>query len=163
MTDLIAASTIGLDAANRIVAAAVKQAACLGVAVCVAVADRAGHLLAYGRMDGAPLLSGQIAQDKAYTVAAFGLPTHEWYDLIKDEPPLLHGIVKTDRLVVFGGGVPVEVAGELVGTVGVSGGSAEQDRIIATAGAAALPATEPTRRDECSVVRHWPRLPLPGR
>jgi len=138
MTDVIAARTIGLDAASRIVDAAVKHAESLGVAVCVAVADRAGHLLAYGRMDGAPLLSGQIAQDKAYTVAAFGLPTHAWFDLIKDEPALLHGIVKTDRLVVFGGGVPVEADGELVGAVGVSGGSAEQDRSIATAGAGAV-------------------------
>ncbi|GAA0667597.1 heme-binding protein [Streptomyces thermocarboxydovorans] len=137
MTALINARTIGLNAARSAVDTAVAVATSLGVPVCVAVVDRAGHLLAYGRMDSAPLLSAQIALDKAYTVAAFGLPTHEWFDLIKDEPALLHGIVKTDRLVVFGGGVPVTVDGELVGAVGVSGGSTKQDRLIAESGAAA--------------------------
>ncbi|MCQ4079123.1 heme-binding protein [Streptomyces sp. RB6PN25] len=137
MMALINASTIGWEAARNAVDAAVAEATSLGVVVCVAVVDRAGHLLAYGRMDGAPLLSGQLAQDKAYTVAAFGLPTHEWFNLIKDETALLHGIVKTERLVVFGGGVPVTVDGELVGAVGVSGGSTEEDRLVAECGAAA--------------------------
>ena len=83
----------------------------IGVPVCIAVADRSGALLAFARMDGAPQMSATIAQDKAYTVAAFaGLPTHQWYDLIKDDPPVLHGIVKTDRLIVFGGGVPIRSA-----------------------------------------------------
>lgn len=54
-----------------------------------------------------PIPSEQVAQDKAYTVAAFGgLATHEWWLMIEDEPPLLHGIVKTDRLIVFGGASP---------------------------------------------------------
>ena len=88
---------------------------------------------------GAPLLSAQIAQDKAYSVAAFGgVPTHQWWTMIADEPPLLHGIVKTDRLIVFGGGVPVRADGALIGAVGVSGGSARQDQAVAEAGAAAL-------------------------
>jgi glc operon protein GlcG len=138
MTDLIDARTIGYSAANRALDAAMRAANSLGVPVCIAVSDRAGHLVAYARMDGAPLLSGEIAQDKAYTVAAFGLPTHEWFDLIKDELSLLHGIVKTDRLIVFGGGVPINADGDLVGAVGVSGGSADQDRQIAEAGAAAI-------------------------
>ncbi|MET8249570.1 heme-binding protein [Streptomyces sp. NPDC005202] len=137
MTELINVRTIGLKAARSAVDAAVAEATSIGVPACVAVVDRMGHLLAYGRMDGAPLLSGQLAQDKAYTVAAFGPPTHDWFDLIKDEPALLHGIVKIDRLVVFGGGVPVTVDGELVGAVGVSGGSTAQDRLIAESGAAA--------------------------
>lgn len=138
MPDLIDARTIGYSAANRAMDAAMAEAQALGVAVCVAVSDRAGHLIAYGRMDGAPLLSGEIAQDKAYTVAAFGLATHEWFDLIKDELALLHGIIKTDRLIVFGGGVPIRVDNQLVGAVGVSGGSADQDRRIAEAGAASV-------------------------
>ncbi len=135
MADLIDARTIGFAAANRALDAAVREAATLEVSVAVAVADRAGNPVVYSRMDGAPLLSGQIAQDKAYTVAAFGLPTHEWFEMIKDEPPLLHGIVKTERLIVFGGGVPILVDGQLVGAVGVSGGTAEQDRRIAEAAA----------------------------
>jgi uncharacterized protein GlcG (DUF336 family) len=102
------------------------------------VADAAGELKAYARMDGAPLLSVRIAQDKAWTAAAFGLPTDAWWNLVKDEPPLLHGIVKTDRLIIFGGGLPLIVEGRVVGGIGVSGGSAEQDRAIAAAGAAVV-------------------------
>ena len=102
----------------------------------IAVVDLAGGLLAFVRLDGAPLLSGSIAQDKAYTVAAFsGVPTHAWFGLIEAEPALREGIVHRDRLVIFAGGVPVTVDGKLVGAVGVSGGTAEQDREIAEAGA----------------------------
>lgn len=131
-------STLTLAGAQLAVQAALAAAEQIGAAFCVAVADRAGNLVAFARMDGAPLLTAQIAQDKAYTVAAFGLPTHEWWGLLKDEPALLHGIVKSDRLIIFGGGVPIRLGDELVGAVGVSGGSADQDRMVAEAGAAVL-------------------------
>jgi uncharacterized protein GlcG (DUF336 family) len=58
--------------------------------------------------------------------------------MLESETALLHGIVKTDRLVIFGGGVPIEFEGQLVGAVGVSRGSAEQDKEIAAAGASSL-------------------------
>jgi glc operon protein GlcG len=91
------------------------------------------------RMDRAPLLCIHIAQDKAYSVASFGgLPTSDWWRLLESEPALLHGIVKTERLIIFGGGVPLVIGGRTVGAVGVSGGSAEQDVQIAEAGAAVL-------------------------
>ncbi|WP_328361529.1 heme-binding protein [Mycobacterium sp. NBC_00419] len=136
---VVAVPTLTLSGAQRVLDASLRAADELAVAVCVAVTDRAGHLLAFARMDGAALLSVSIAQDKAYTVAAFGgLATHEWFSVIEDEPALLHGIVKTDRLIVFAGGVPVRSGGLLAGAVGVSGGSAEQDRAIAESGAAAL-------------------------
>ena len=68
-----------------------------------------------------------------------GLATHQWFGLLQDEPALLHGIVHTDRLVIFGGGVPVtDAGGALIGAVGVSGGSADQDRRIAESAASAL-------------------------
>jgi uncharacterized protein GlcG (DUF336 family) len=131
--------TITYEAACQVLDAAARHARSLGVAVCIAVADRAGHLVTFARLDGAPLLSAQIAQDKAYSVAAFGgLATHEWWNMIQDEPPVLHGILKTDRLVVFGGGVPVHADGALIGAVGVSGGSAQQDQAVAEAGARAV-------------------------
>ena len=136
--DLIEARSINLAGANRVMDAALQEAWKLQVNFCIAVVDRAGNLVAYGRMDGAPLLCGQLAQDKAYTVAAFGLPTHEWFELIKDEPALLQGIVKTDRLIVFGGGIPIRVDGEIVGAVGVSGGTSDQDRQVAEAAAGAV-------------------------
>lgn len=79
--------------------------------VCVVVTDRAGYLLAFARMDGAPELFISIAQDNAYTVSAFGGPaTHDWFDMIKDIPALLHGIVKTDRLIVLRRGAPIRTA-----------------------------------------------------
>ena len=109
----------------------------IGVPVCVAVADRSGVLLAFARMDGAPQMSVTIAQDKAYTAVSFGMATHEWHDFIKNDPPLLHGIVHTPRLVVFGGGYPVRVDGELVGGIGVSGGHYSHDMEVAQAALAA--------------------------
>ena len=139
MADTSSVPTLTLEGAQRILEGSLAHARSIGVAVCIAVADRGGHLLAFARMDGAPVMSATIAQDKAYTVAAFaGLPTHQWYDMIKDDPPVLTGIVKTDRLVVFGGGVPIHAGGALAGAVGVSGGSAEQDRAIAEAGASLI-------------------------
>lgn len=139
MADVIEVRTVTLEAARRAVTACIERAQQLGVEVAIAVVDQAGNLKAFARMDGAPLLSSQIAQDKAWTAAAFGLPTHRWWDLVKDEPPLLHGIVKTDRLIIFGGGVPLRSGRDVVGGIGVSGSSAEQDREIAEAGAAVIP------------------------
>lgn len=131
--------TLTYAGARAALDAAVAHAEALGVPVNVCVADHTGDALATARMNGAALLSYSIAVDKAYTVAAFqGVPTHDWFDLIKGEPALREGIVHRDRLVVFGGGVPICDGGEVVGAVGVSGGSAEQDREIAEAGAAAV-------------------------
>ena len=133
------APSLTLAAAQRAVAAALEEAEKLSVDVCIAATDRAGHLLAFARMDRAPILCSQIAQDKAYSVAAFGgLPTSDWWRLLESEPALLHGIVKTERLIIFGGGVPLVCDGRTVGAIGVSGGSAEQDVQIAEAGAAVL-------------------------
>lgn len=133
--------TVTYAGARRVLEASIARATSIGVPVNVAVADSSGNLVAFARMDGAALLSGSIAQDKAFTVAAFlGIPTHEWFAMIEGEPALREGIVHRDRLVVFGGGIPLRVSGALVGAVGVSGGSAEQDREIAEAGAAALTA-----------------------
>jgi uncharacterized protein GlcG (DUF336 family) len=140
VSDTIDQTTVSLEAAQRVVACALAEAEGSGLAVCVAVAGVAGDLKAFARMDGAPLLSSGIAMDKAYTVAAFGLPTHAWWDAIKDEPALVHGITQTERLIIFGGGVPLVVGGRQVGAVGASGGSADEDRRVAEAGAAALSA-----------------------
>ncbi len=131
--------TLTYAAAAQVVDAAIAAAEAEGVPVNVAVADPGGNLIVFARMDGAALMSGRIAQDKAYTVAAFnGLPTHRWYPMIADEPALLTGIVHTDRLVVFGGGMPIMVDDALAGAVGVSGGTAEQDVRISTAAAASV-------------------------
>ena len=67
-----------------------------------------------------------------------GLPTDQWWSMLQTEGALLHGIVKTDRLVIFGGGAPIRSGHHLVGAVGVSGGSEEQDSQIAKAAASSL-------------------------
>lgn len=128
MTLFIDQKSISSGLAGEMVKRAIDKAEELGVAVNVAVVDQGANLLAFSRMDGAPILSSGIAKNKAYSAAAFGVPTHEWYDMIKDEPSLLTGIVHTDRLTVFGGGYPVYADGLLAGAIGVSGGTLEEDQ-----------------------------------
>ncbi len=132
-------ATLTLAGARRVLDAALAAAGEHGIAVCISVCDPGGHPLLTARMDGAPLLSQRIADDKAYTVAAFkGLPTSAWWGAISGEPALVHGITHTPRLIIFGGGAPVHAGGALVGAVGISGGSAGQDSAIAATAAAAL-------------------------
>jgi glc operon protein GlcG len=138
-TDLVPMSALSLSAAQRMVEAAIAASRSHGVTACIAVCDPSGEPIVTVRMDGAPRLSAEIARNKAYSVASFnGLPTHLWWPAIADDPALVHGLTHTPRLVVFGGGVPVRVGGALVGAVGVSGGSAEQDQAIAESAADAL-------------------------
>jgi uncharacterized protein GlcG (DUF336 family) len=132
-------SSITAEAAERIIKAAEAKSQEMGKSMCIAVCDEDGTLKAFLRMDGAALLSVQIAQDKAYTAISFGgLATHEWWDFIKNDTPLLHGIVKTDRLIVFGGGYAIKVDGGIIGGIGVSGGHYSEDMEVAQAGLAAL-------------------------
>jgi uncharacterized protein GlcG (DUF336 family) len=118
--------------------AAEKAAAAKGHLMVIAIADESGVLKAFYRMDGAPLLSVELAIDKAYTAAAYGIATHEWHDFIKNDPPLLHGITKVPRLITFGGGYPIKVGDAVVGAIGVSGGHYSQDMEVAQAGLAIL-------------------------
>ena len=90
--------------------------------------------MAFLRMPGAFLHSIDISIDKAYTAASFGFPTSQWMSIIENDPALREGIVQRPRLVIFGGGVPVRIGDDLIGGVGVSGGSAEEDEICALAG-----------------------------
>ena len=134
----IARRSIDAKTAEQAIEAAAKKAAELGLRMCIAVTDEAGDLKAFRRMDGAALLSVQVAQDKAYTAAGFGLATDQWHDFIKNDPPLLHGITHTPRLVVFGGGFPIHLEGEIVGAIGLSGGHYTQDMECARAALAAI-------------------------
>ncbi|BAU28273.1 uncharacterized protein GlcG (DUF336 family) [Aneurinibacillus soli] len=115
------------ELAAQMVECSLTKANELGVQINVAIVDESGHLVHFSRMDGAPILSIDISINKAYTGAAFGIPTHEWHPLISQEPALREGIVHTSRLVTFGGGYPITVEGEIIGAIGVSGGSTEQD------------------------------------
>lgn len=131
--------TLTYSGARRVLEAAFAECQSRGWAFCIAVVDAAGHPMATARMDSAPLLSVGIAANKAASVTAFnGMPTAAWWPMIGENPALAEGLPHTPGLVVFGGGVPVLVDGAVVGAIGVSGGSAEQDAEIAAAGAAAL-------------------------
>jgi uncharacterized protein GlcG (DUF336 family) len=125
--------TVSTDLTRTLLNAAVVTSEAHGQASTIAVVDNAGVLKGFVRMDGAALLTVQIAQDKAYTAASFGIASHEWHDFIKDDAPLADGIVHTPRLVVFGGGYPIKVDGAVVGGLGVSGGHYSDDMKIATA------------------------------
>ena len=120
--------------AIQMLEAITNKAEDLRIKINAAIVDEGANLKTFIRMDEAALLSGEIAQNKAYTAAAFGKPTHEWYPMIKDEPALLTGIVHTDRLVVFGGGIPLIYNGVIVGGIGVSGGTSDEDVQCALAG-----------------------------
>jgi uncharacterized protein GlcG (DUF336 family) len=138
MANTIQRQTLTAEAAKRLVTAAEKKAEELKKPMVITVCDESGNLKEFTRMDNAPLLSVQIAQDKAYTAISFGIATHEWFEFIKDDPPLLAGIVHTPRLVVFGGGYPVSIDGQVVGGIGVSGGHYSEDMQVAEAALKAL-------------------------
>jgi uncharacterized protein GlcG (DUF336 family) len=138
MTNSVTKRSITQEAADRVIAAASAKADELGVPMAISVVDESGILKAFRRMDGAALLSVDLATNKAYTAVSFGMPSHGWHDFIKDDPPLLHGIVHTPRLVIFGGGYPITEDDRIIGGIGVSGGHYEQDMKVAEAGLAAL-------------------------
>ena len=131
--------SITTELAHQMVAAAEKKAQEIGVPMVIAICDESGVLKAFSRMDGAALLSVQVAQDKAYTSIGFGMSTDKWYDFIKDDPPLAEGAPSgIDRLIVFGGGYPITKDGQIIGGIGVSGGHYTQDMEVAQAGLAVL-------------------------
>lgn len=129
---------ISLDAAEALVAAARAKAAEMGIAAAVSVVDGEGTLKAFARMDGCALLPVRISQQKAWTAISFGISTDAWWDMVREDPPLLHGIVHQEDVVVFGGGYPITDGDELIGGIGVSGGHYTQDQEIAQAALAAF-------------------------
>ena len=122
-----------LAAAKRIAERAEARSAELGVPVVIAAADAGGNLMLLHRIEGALLASTEIAINKAWSAVAFQAPTATLGPLATGDGPL-PGLADTNsgRVVLFGGGVPVHVDGELAGAIGISGGTAEQDVDIAT-------------------------------
>ncbi len=130
---------ITLEDAMKIIGAAQKKAGALGQPMNIAVADAGGNLVAHVRMDGAWLGSVDIAINKAFTARAFDIATK---DLATQSQPgaQFYGIHVSNggRVMIFAGGIPLKRGGQVVGAVGVSGGSGEQDQAVAEAGAAAF-------------------------
>jgi uncharacterized protein GlcG (DUF336 family) len=128
-----------LTAAQEVVEAARARANELGVPMNIAVVNDGNNLTAFARMDGAWLGSIDIAQNKAYTARSFDMSTKDLAPLCQPDQPLF-GIHASNqgRLIVFAGGIPLSKGGEVVGAVGVSGGSVEDDHAVAEAGVAAF-------------------------
>ena len=146
--------------------AALEKAEQLGVTVCISIVGPQGVSLGSLRMNGAPLLSLSLAEDKAYTAASFSRGTHEWDERLADQPKVQQALGQRDRFTMLGGGLPVMISAEqalshrssstalstdstrdgeaatqprvLIGAVGVSGGSVHQDIECAQAAINAL-------------------------
>src|SRR4029077_15456804 len=122
---------------QKMMNAALAKARELGVSENVTILDDGGNLKAFSRMDGAPIPTIEMAQNKAYT-ALLGVSTQEFFNFIKGDPSLLAGVPTLARVAAWGGGFPIKVNGEGVGAIGVSGGPAVENDVDCTAAALAL-------------------------
>ena len=131
--------TLTLEDAKRMLSAAEAKASSLGIPYNVAVVDAGGHLVAFLRQDGALIGSINLAIDKAVTARIFDKSTSNLAGLAQPGEPLF-GIQESNsgKVVIFGGGIPVILRGNVVGAVGASAGTVEQDIEVAEAAVAAL-------------------------
>jgi uncharacterized protein GlcG (DUF336 family) len=116
--------------------AALAEAARIGVPQCIAVVDAGGHLLAFGRSDGARIGSVSVAMTKAISAATRKRPTAE--EGGGDPITSIRLALAADRVTGIGGGLPIVVDGHVVGAIGVSSGTSDEDTMVGLAGAAAL-------------------------
>jgi uncharacterized protein GlcG (DUF336 family) len=137
MLSLVKKHSISFELAQEMVAAAVAKAREIGVSENVVILDDSGNLKAFGRMDGAPIPTIEMAQNKAYT-ALLGVSTQDFFNFIQSDPSLLAGIPTLSRIAAWGGGFPVTVNGEVVGAIGVSGAPTVQNDIDCARAALAL-------------------------
>ena len=132
-------TSLTLIDARRIIAAATKKAEDLGQPMNIAVVDAGGNLLAFERMENAWLGSIDIAQKKAWTSRAFDIATKDLAEHSQSGNQFFGIHASNDgKVMIFAGGIPLKKEGKVVGAIGVSGGSGEQDHAVAEAGAAAL-------------------------
>jgi uncharacterized protein GlcG (DUF336 family) len=132
-------TTVQLEDARRIIAAATKKAEEIKQPMNIAVVCAGGHLLAFERMEGAWLGSIDIAQKKAWTSRAFDIETGTLGTLSQSGDQFFGIHASNDgKVMIFAGGVPIKQDGKIVGAIGVSGGLGAQDQAVAEAGAAAF-------------------------
>jgi len=128
MANVIKKHSISVELAQKMEDKAVAKAREIGVSENVAILDDGGNLKAFSRMDGAPIPTIEMAQNKAYT-ALFGISTQDFFNFIKGDPSLLAGVPTLARMAAWGGGFPIKVDGEVVGVIGVSGAPAVQNDV----------------------------------
>ncbi len=141
MANVVKKQSISSELAQKMVSAAVAKARELGVTENVAILDDGGNLKAFSRMDGAPIPTIEMAQNKAYT-ALLGVSTQDFFNFIQGDPSLLAGIPTLTRMAAWGGGFPIEVDGEIVGAVGVSGAPTVQNDVDCARAALAVVSDE---------------------
>ena len=125
--------------ARRMIEAAEKKAVEIGQPMNIAIADEGGNLVAHVRMDGAWLGSIDISIKKAYTSRAFDIATKDLATHSQSGGQFFGIHASNDgKIMIFAGGIPLKSEGKVVGAIGVSGGSGDQDQAVAEAGAAAL-------------------------
>jgi len=131
--------TVTLDDAKRMLLAAEAKAESFGIAYNIAVVDAGGHLVAFVRQDGSLIGSVDLAIDKAKTARIFDKSTSDLAALAQSGKPL-YGIQQTNagKVVIFGGGIPIIAGGSIIGAVGASAGTVEQDIAVAEAAISAL-------------------------
>ena len=134
----IESKDLSLSQAHAIVAAAVEKAAAINTKMDIAVVDAGGNLKAFVRMDGAWLGSIDIAIKKAKTARYFDMPTGAIGELSQPGKPLYQIEVSNGSLITFPGGVPIKMGDTIIGAIGVSGSTVENDHTVAAAGADAL-------------------------
>lgn len=128
--------TLNLKLAKEIAYCVEKAAEAMGVNVVTAVADCAGRLICLEAMDNSFIASIKAAQDKAFTAVALKMPTHE--ALKESRGGSLDGYTNGDGILMLAGGTPVIYNGEIIGAVGVSGGTKDQDMLLSEVGTAYL-------------------------
>lgn len=132
-------ASVTLEEARSIIAAASQKATEIGQPMNIAVVCSAGYLLAFERMPKAWLGSVDIAQKKAWTSRAFDITTKDLGTNSQSGDQFFGIHASNDgRVMIFAGGLPLKRNGEVIGAIGVSGGSGEQDQAVAEAGAAAV-------------------------
>ncbi|RBQ27462.1 heme-binding protein [Arcobacter sp. CECT 9188] len=123
--------TISHEAAVKACLSAIDKAKELNIAINVSVVDNKGLEMAFIRMEKSFIHSINIAKDKAYTSASFGFATDKWTQIFNQMPHLEQGFSNRDRLIPFGGGLPIIENGIKIGAIGISGGTEEEDIICA--------------------------------
>lgn len=131
-------SAISLSAAEKAIDAATAKAVEIGQPMNIAIVDDGGHLVAFVRMDGAIKASIDISIRKARTSILMNVPTSALMPLVQPGAEL-YGLEQTaGGMVIFGGGIPLTNGDVVIGAIGVSAGTVDQDVSVAEAGAAAV-------------------------
>lgn len=124
---------MSLESIKKMADFAVEKAKEIGVPVAFSAVDAGGNLIYFQRMEGTLLISTKVSQDKAYTACALKCPTSDLADVTKPGESLwsLHNS-GDGRIICFGGGYPIFSDGQIIGAIGVSGGTADEDMAVAT-------------------------------